>query len=115
MFKFAGTMGRKWFLWASGLRIGLFLASVVGFPFFLMALFAITGCGRVGGACSAVGVIGAAAFKPLAFAIFVFSFVGISMRRARDAGVPGWIGLFVPLLFAADQAFAPGRADEEGL
>ena len=105
MFKFAGTLGRKWFCLASGLRIGLFLASVVAFPLFLMGLAAATGCRRVEGACGVVGVIGAAAFKPLAFAIFVFSFVGIAMRRARDAGVPGWIGLFVPLLFAADQAF----------
>jgi hypothetical protein len=35
----------------------------------------------------------------------VFSFAGISMRRARDAGVPGSVGLFIPLLLAADGAF----------
>src|SRR5262245_59979910 len=104
MFKFAGTLGRKGFCLAAGLRIGLFLASVVAFPFFLMVLAAGTDCRRVG-ACGAIATIGAAAYKPLVFAIFAFSFVGISMRRARDAGVLGWIGLFVPLLFAADQAF----------
>jgi hypothetical protein len=27
------------------------------------------------------------------------------MRRARDAGVPGWIGLLIPLLFAANHEF----------
>jgi uncharacterized membrane protein YhaH (DUF805 family) len=105
MFKFFGTVGRKAFLWGSALRIGLFIASVVGFPFFLMALGAATNCRSIGGACGAVGVVGAMSFKPLAFVVFVFSFVGIAMRRARDAGVPGWIGLFIPLLLAADQNF----------
>jgi uncharacterized membrane protein YhaH (DUF805 family) len=102
MFKFAGRMERKRFLWASSLRIGLFLASVVGFPFFLMVLASATYCRGVGGACGAVGLLGAMVFKPLAFVLLVFSFAGISMRRTRDAGVPGWIGLFVPILFAAD-------------
>lgn len=105
MFKFTDFLGRKRFLWASLLRVGLFVGSVFGFPFFLLALATITNCRSVGGACGAIGVIGAMAFKPLAFVLFVFSFVGISMRRARDAGVPSWIGLFIPLLFAADYTF----------
>lgn len=105
MFRFFGTIGRKAFLRGSAFRIGLFVASVFGFPFLLIALGAITNCRGIGGACGAVGVLAAVALKPLAFVIFVFSFVGIAMRRARDAGVPGWIGLLIPLLFAADHTF----------
>ena len=105
MFTFAGYLSRKPFIRASVLRIGLFFASVVGFPFLLMAVAAVTNCRSVGSACGAVGLLAATAFKPLAFVLFVFSFVGIAIRRACDAGMPGWVGLFVPLLFAADYTF----------
>src|SRR5262249_10317077 len=101
MFKYYGTMGRKPFIWASLLRIGLFVASVAGFPFILSGIVAISGCRGIGGACGALGVIVAMGFKPLAFAIFDFSFIGVAMRRARDAGLPSWVGLLIPLLFAA--------------
>ena len=43
--------------------------------------------------------------RPLAFVLFVISFAGISVRRVRDIGLPGWIGLFVPFFFAADWQF----------
>jgi len=113
MFEFYGVLARRRFLLAAALRIALFLASVVAFPHFLVAVAAVTDCHRIGGACGAVGVITAMAYKPLAFVLFVFSFIGISLRRTRDIGVPGWIGMFIPLLFAADQTFftmagAPG-------
>jgi uncharacterized membrane protein YhaH (DUF805 family) len=105
MFKFFGRLGRKQFLWAAALRIGLFVASVIGFPFFLMALATMSNCRSVGGACGAVALVGAVAFKPTAFVLFVFSMAGICVRRARDAGVPGWVGLFIPLMFAVDANF----------
>jgi uncharacterized membrane protein YhaH (DUF805 family) len=77
MCKFFGTIGRKAFLWGSVLRIGLFVASVVGFPYLLMALATLTNCRSVGGACGAVAVVvgGAMALMPLAFVVFVFSLV----------------------------------------
>jgi uncharacterized membrane protein YhaH (DUF805 family) len=103
MFTFHGTMGRQQFLGASALRIGLFLATVVGFPFLVRALVMASRCSA--DTCGALGLVAAVALKPLAFTLFVFSFVGISVRRARDAGVPGWIGLFIPLLFAFDHNF----------
>ncbi|WP_088347558.1 MULTISPECIES: DUF805 domain-containing protein [Rhodomicrobium] len=105
MFEFYGSIGRRRFFWAATVRIGLFVASVAGFPFLLKALAIVTKCQSVGGACGALGLVASVAFKPLAFALLVFSFIGISVRRARDAGLPGWAGLFVPLLLAADQGF----------
>ena len=103
MFTFHGYMGRQQFLLASALRIGLFLATIVGFPFLMRALATASRCSA--DTCGAVALVAAIAVKPLAFTVFVFSFVGISVRRARDAGVPGWIGLFIPLLFAFDHNF----------
>lgn len=104
MFTFHGTLSRKQFLRAAALRIGLFAASIVGFPLLVWALATHTNCAGAG-ACGVVGIIAAMAFKPTAFVLFAFSFVGISMRRARDAGVPGWVGLFVPILIGFDHAF----------
>jgi uncharacterized membrane protein YhaH (DUF805 family) len=103
MFNFEGYLERRQYALASVLRLGLFAASVLGFPLFLLALKTVTKCGN--DTCGAVGLVSAMAFKPLAFALFTFSFVGVSIRRARDTGMPGWVGLFIPLLFMADYAF----------
>src|SRR5262245_61897272 len=102
MFKFSGYLDRKRFLLASLIRIGLYIASVFAFPFFLRMLLTTMRCGD---ACGVVGILAATAVKPLVFVLFVFSFVGISLRRARDTGIPAWIGLFIPMLFAADFTF----------
>src|SRR5215831_16393251 len=103
MLKFHGVMGRRGFFWACALRIGLFLASVPAQAFVLLALVRATHCDPV--ACNVVGLLGQMGYRWWVAAIFVFSFAGISMRRARDAGVPGWVGLLIPLLLAADGAF----------
>jgi len=98
MFKFDGFIDRGTFLRASALRLGLFIASVVGFPFLLMAIVVISNCRGIGGACGAVGLLAGTAFKPFAFVLFVFSFCGIAVRRARDAGMPGPVNLASRLL-----------------
>jgi len=102
MFTFTGYLNQRRFAYAAGFRIGLFIASVLAFPFALYGLAILTDCRSVGGACGAVGLVGAMAFKPLVAYLFVFSFLGISLRRSRDAGLPAWIGLVIPLLLAAD-------------
>ncbi len=101
MFRFAGHIGCQRFFWASALRIGLFVASIAGFPWVVAAT---TGC-RGTDACGAIGLVAATAFRPLVFVLFVFSFAGISMRRARDAGIPVWIGLVILVLLVADYRF----------
>ncbi|MEQ1715157.1 MAG: hypothetical protein ABL907_04105 [Hyphomicrobium sp.] len=103
MVTFEGYLDRRGYAIGSMVRLALFAVSVLGFPLVMLALKAISKCGH--DTCAAVGLVGAMAFKPLAFALLTFSFVGISMRRVRDAGVPGWIGLFIPLLFMADSSF----------
>ena len=103
MFTFSGHIDSRHFLRASLLRLALFVASVVVCPLILSGILVVSGCQRVGGACGAMGLIVATAYKPLATALLIFSFVGISLRRVRDVGGPAWMGLFIPLLFAADQ------------
>lgn len=105
MFEFYGHFTRAQYVRASTIRIGLFAASVVGFPFLLVALSQASGCQSIGGACGVVELVAATAFKPLAFVLFAFSFAGISVRRVGDIGLPGWVGLFVPFFFAADWQF----------
>ena len=55
MFEFYGRFTRAQFLRASAIRIGLFAASVIGFPFLLAALAQTSGCRGIGGACGALG------------------------------------------------------------
>lgn len=105
MFRFRGFLGRKRFARAAAIRVGLFAACLFGFPFILWAVGQLTNCRSVGGACGAVALMTSAAVKPLVSIVFVFSFVGIALRRARDAGLPAWIGLFIPLLLVADAGF----------
>lgn len=100
MFRFAGQIGRQRFFWGAALRIGLFLACVAGFPFLLATIAEATGCR--GMACRAVAVFTAMVVKPVVFALFAFSFAGLAMRRARDSGLPAWLGLGVVGLLAAD-------------
>src|SRR5215213_8699678 len=104
VFTFSNYLDPKRFAIAAGIRIGLFIVSIVIFPLLLWGIANASGCRGVGGACGALGLVVAMAYKPLVAVAFIFSFAGISVGRARDAGEAGWVGLFVPLLFAADHA-----------
>ena len=105
MFSFPGRTDRKRFLIGAVIRIALFVASVFAFPFILYGIALASNCGSVGGACGAVALIASGALKPLFFVAFVYSFIGLSIRRTRDAGLPAAVGLVVPLLIAADYRF----------
>jgi uncharacterized membrane protein YhaH (DUF805 family) len=105
MFSFPGRTDRTRFLIGAGIRIAFFIASVFAFPFMLYGIALASNCGLVGGACGAVALIASMALKPLFFTAFVFSFVGLSVRRVRDAGFPAVLGLAIPLLMAADYRF----------
>lgn len=86
----------------AGFRLAVFIACAFAFPFLMKGLMAISDCTRIGGACFALAYAGAATGKPLIAYLFIFSFIGISIRRARDAGLPFWIGLCIPVLLIAD-------------
>jgi uncharacterized membrane protein YhaH (DUF805 family) len=105
VFQFSGRLGRRPFLIGAAIRVLLFAATVVGFPYILWGIAKITNCASVGGACGAVGLVSAMGLKPVFFFGFVFSLVGISLRRMRDTGLPGGFGLGIPLLVLADFNF----------
>jgi uncharacterized membrane protein YhaH (DUF805 family) len=108
MFRLSGYLDRKNFFWAFALRFGLFLVSVVGYPTLWIDAMPVFGCGArpgIGLDCSFISYTFAIWFKPLALSLFVFSCIGITLRRARDTGAPTWVGLMVPLLFAAEHDF----------
>lgn len=103
MLQFSGTIAPKEFYLAALLRVGLFIASIFLFPLLLMGLPKVVQCG--GGVCGALGVVISMAVKPLVFVAFVFSMIGICLRRMRDAGLPAAFGLLVPILLSADSNF----------
>jgi hypothetical protein len=119
VFNFGGLMDRRMFCRAAAPRLGLFFASVA--PWLLMAIASASGYAPVLGEVGAMGLfVVTIILLPLAFALFIFSFVGISMRRTRDAGMPGPLGLLSPLLFASNFPFlvhagAPGGPFSKGV
>ena len=104
-FALSGFVDGRGYLKLFGISVAAFIASVILFPFILGGLVTISGCRGIGGACGALGVVIAMAYKPLATAVFLASLMAPALRRARDAGYPAAIGLIVPLLFAADYTF----------
>jgi hypothetical protein len=102
---FYGCLDRRGYLTIFGISIAAFVASVFAFPFLVAGLQQASGCRGIGGACGALGVVVAVAYKPLAAALFIGSLIGPALRRARDAGLPSFVGVLVPLLFAADFQF----------
>jgi hypothetical protein len=105
LFRFFGTLDDRGYLKYFGISVGAFVASVVAFPLLMAAIAGASACRGGGGACGALGVVVAMAYKPLATMAFIGSLIGPALRRARDAGLPAATGLMVPLLFAADYAF----------
>jgi hypothetical protein len=103
--RFDGRVGRAVFLRAAALRIALFVASIFISPLLLAVVVPwILLTGGKG------GWIALLVFKPWVFIpgvliLFALSFVGISIRRARDAGMPALTGLFIPLLLPADYSY----------
>lgn len=96
MFDFRGRTGRLRFSIGIGLRLALLLGFPLAYPFLHRAILQSTGCAY--DTCGAVGLVTAMVVKPNVVLLILFSFVGILMRRARDAGLPPWLGLVVLVL-----------------
>lgn len=103
---FSKSITRGEYAIAVGWRLGLFVAVTVAFPFALAGTLTASKCAGVGGACGALALVIGLYVKPIVFLVFLASLIGISLKRARDLGVPGAIGLLVPALLLADWQFA---------
>src|SRR5262245_54321876 len=102
---FTGTLSRGRFAKGALIRIALLVAITAGFPFILRAIFQATACARVGGACGAVALVASFYLKPLIYLAFVFSFVGITMRRLRDLALPAAMVIILVVLMLGDLMF----------
>lgn len=106
MLRFSGRLGRRGFAIGAAIRIAVFVLLTLAFPLFLYGLAALFNCfASPSQGCNVLGLVGASMYKPTVFVLLLFSFFGISVRRVRDIGLPGWTGLLIPLLLAADWSF----------
>ncbi len=84
----------------------ILFALVVAQPFFYAllhrGLLQSSGCAR--DTCGALSLVQSLYLKPIMVFVCLALFVWPTVRRSRDAGMPGWIGLVVPMLLSIDAA-----------
>ena len=97
-------MSRGSYALRSAVRVLILVALTIAFPFVLRLMLKKSGCGN--DTCGALSLVLSLFAKPAIYIVFVLSFIGITMRRLRDAGIPVWIVVALPLLFLADLSFA---------
>lgn len=102
---FAGQMARGPYARAALVRIGLFSAATIAFPFVLYGIGQASNCHSIAGACGAVGLVVSIGIKPLIYLVFIASFVGISIKRLRDLQLPLALIAVLPIMMLADFSF----------
>lgn len=100
---FSRPMSRGAYARAAGIRIGLFAAVTFAYPFALYAIVKSTHCGN--DTCGAVSLVVSMFAKPTIYLLFVLSFIGITIRRVRDIGIPVVLAAIVPALMLGDLMF----------
>jgi hypothetical protein len=98
-------MGQRAYAVSLAWRVGAFLLVTLGFPLLTVLIMNVSNCRSVGGACGAVALVSGMALKPVIFLIFVGSITWITVARMRDLGLPGLVGLLVPVLLLMDWQF----------
>ena len=98
---FSGTLSRGRYARATAIRIGLYIAGhlvVVGVLWLMQNTHACSGEGCVAftGMATAIFVL------PAFYFLLIVSFIGISMRRMRDIGLPAALALAIPVLMLGD-------------
>jgi uncharacterized membrane protein YhaH (DUF805 family) len=99
---FRGRTDAATFATAAGCVNALFVGITLAFPFLLTGLLSLSGCQSVGGACGALGLVLAIWIKPMIYVAYVSSFLGLAMRRLRDAGLPVALALGLLVLMLGD-------------
>jgi hypothetical protein len=69
------------------IRVGIFLALTLGFPFIVYGLVVATGASRVTGAVGALAVVAGVYLKPVIIGVFLISLVMPCWRRMRSLGL----------------------------
>jgi hypothetical protein len=103
MFTWKGVLDRPAYVWLSIAAISFVVGTILFFPLLLKAIVSASHCGM--DTCGALALVGSAALRPLLFIIPVAIVMSACIRRARDAGLPPWLGAFPPLMLVGDQGF----------
>lgn len=88
-----------------GLRVAIFVALTVGFPFIVYGLIMATNARSVGGASGALAAVAGIFLKPVIVLGFLVSLIGPCWRRMRSLGLPASWALLVPFLFLMDGTY----------
>jgi len=103
MFKWTGVLGRTSYAWRAGFAVAFLIATILLFPFLLKAVMSGSHCAP--DTCGALGLVTATLVRPILFIAALAIVLSICIRRARDAGLPPWLGVFPPLMLIGDQGF----------
>jgi uncharacterized membrane protein YhaH (DUF805 family) len=101
---FSGAMSRKAYALHCAVRVSIFVAVTIAFPFVLRLIVKNSGC-KID-TCGALSLFVSFFAKPSIYVLFVLSLVGVTVRRLRDAGIPVGLAAVVPVLLLADLGFA---------
>jgi uncharacterized membrane protein YhaH (DUF805 family) len=97
---FSGKLSRGAYARGAAIRIGLFVAVTLAYPFVLMTIVKGSHCGN--DTCGALSLVISLVAKPAIHLVFILSFIGITMRRVRDIGLPVALAAIVPVLMLGD-------------
>lgn len=86
-------------------RVGIFAALTLGFPFIVYGILVVTNARAVGGASGALAVVAGLLLKPVIILGFLLSLIGPCWRRMQSLGLPGYAGLMPALLMLMDGPF----------
>jgi len=100
MMRFSGTLPAREYAWAVVWRIGIFVGVTLLFPLALFIAVKSTRCSI--DTCGAVALVYALLSKPIIYLIFALSFLPITVRRLRDAGLPLWYAAAIFVVLLAD-------------
>jgi uncharacterized membrane protein YhaH (DUF805 family) len=103
MFRWTGVLDRAAFAWRAAFVSAFLIGTILLFPFLLQAVVSASHCAM--DTCGALGLVISAFLRPIFFVAAVAMVLSICIRRARDAGLPAWLGAFPPLMLVADQGF----------
>lgn len=92
---FAGTLSARDFSWAVVNRIIALIVVTVAFPYLLLLIL-------VGGGW---GLLVAMVARPAIYVAFCLSFIPITLRRMRDAGLPAWQAYAIVFVLLGDVTF----------
>jgi uncharacterized membrane protein YhaH (DUF805 family) len=101
---FSGTTSRRAYALHCAVRVAIFVAVTIAFPFVLRLVVKNSGC-KID-TCGAVSLFVSFFAKPAIYFLFVLSLIGVTIRRLRDAGIPVGLVAVIPVLLLADLGFA---------